>query len=233
MSWSQRAPIRKNGSVAVAPSLLSADFSCLGEEIRAVERAGADLLHLDVMDGHFVPNLTFGPMLVKAVRKLTDLPLDTHLMIENPDRYIPEFAESGSDIITIHIEACTNVRKSLEMIRDNGKKSGLTLNPDTPIEDVADYFGEIDLFLVMSVFPGFAGQSFMAEVLTKVEEARKIRDRMGLDFAIEIDGGINPTTSTHARQSGADILVAGSAVFKNPDYAAAIRSLREGKPGPS
>jgi len=232
LSWSQRDPIRKDGSVAIAPSLLSADFSRLGEEIRAVERAGADLLHLDVMDGHFVPNLTFGPMLVEAVRKLTDLPLDTHLMIENPDRYIPEFAESGSDIITIHIEACADARKSLEMIRDNGKKPGLTLNPDTPIEDVADYLGEIDLFLVMSVFPGFAGQSFMAEVLTKVEQAREIRDRRGLDFAIEIDGGINPTTSTLARKSGADILVAGSAVFKNPDYAAAIRALREGKPGP-
>jgi ribulose-phosphate 3-epimerase len=228
LSWSPRARTSKDGSVAIAPSLLSADFSRLGDEIRAVENAGAGLLHLDVMDGHFVPNLTFGPMLVRAVRKLTDLPLDTHLMIENPDRYIPEFADAGSDIITIHIETCADARKCFEMIRDKGKSPGLTLNPDTPVERVEAYLGEIDLFLVMSVFPGFAGQSFMPDVLTKVERVREIRAREKLDFAIEIDGGINPETSSRAREAGADILVAGSAVFKKPDYAEAIRALRDG-----
>jgi ribulose-phosphate 3-epimerase len=183
------------------------------------------------MDGHFVPNLTFGPLVIAAVRKVTDLPLDTHLMIENPDRFIPQFAESGSDVITIQVEASTDVRRDLRLIRNKGKKSGLTLNPDTPIEKVSDYFDEVDLFLVMSVFPGFAGQSFMPEVLTKIEEAREIRDQKGLDFAIEIDGGINGTTSDQARQSGAEILVAGSAVFTKADYAQAIRAVREGERG--
>jgi len=213
----------------VAPSLLSADFSRLDEEMRAAERAGADLFHLDVMDGCFVPNLTFGPMIVRAVRKLTGLPLDTHLMIEDPDRYIPQFADAGSDIITIHVEASTDVRKDLRMIREKGKKSGLTLNPDTPIEKIVDYFDEIDLLLVMSVFPGFAGQSFMPDVLSKVVDARRIRDEKGFDFVIEIDGGINPATSVRARESGAEILIAGSSVFGSADYAEAIRAIRGGE----
>ena len=229
MSWSQRVPTRKDGSVAVAPSLLSADFSRLDEEMRAAERAGADLFHLDVMDGCFVPNLTFGPMIVRAVRKLTGLPLDTHLMIEDPDRYIPQFADAGSDVITIHVEASTDVRKDLRMIREKGKKSGLTLNPDTPIEKIVDYFDEIDLLLVMSVFPGFAGQSFMPDVLSKVVDARRIRDEKGFDFVIEIDGGINPATSVRARESGAEILIAGSSVFGSADYAEAIRAIRGGE----
>jgi ribulose-phosphate 3-epimerase len=213
----------------VAPSLLSADFSRLDEEMRAAERAGADLFHLDVMDGCFVPNLTFGPMIVRAVRKLTALPLDTHLMIEEPDRYIPQFADAGSDVITIHVEASTDVRKDLRMIREKGKKSGLTLNPDTPIEKIVDYFDEIDLLLVMSVFPGFAGQSFMPDVLSKVVDARRIRDEKGFDFVIEIDGGINPATSVRARESGAEILIAGSSVFGSADYAEAIRAIRGGE----
>jgi ribulose-phosphate 3-epimerase len=215
--------------VAVAPSLLSADFSRLDEEVRAAERAGADLFHLDVMDGRFVPNLTFGPLIVRAVRKLTALPLDTHLMIEEPDRYIPQFADAGSDVITIHVEASTDVRKDLRMIREKGKKSGLTLNPDTPIEKIVDYFDEIDLLLVMSVFPGFAGQSFMPDVLSKVVDARRIRDEKGFDFVIEIDGGINPATSVRARESGAEILIAGSSVFGSADYAEAIRAIRGGE----
>lgn len=213
----------------MAPSLLSADFSRLDEEVRAAERAGADLFHLDVMDGRFVPNLTFGPMIVRAVRKLTGLPLDTHLMIEEPDRYIPQFADAGSDIITIHVEASTDVRKDLRTIREKGKKSGLTLNPDAPIEKIVDYFDEIDLLLVMSVFPGFAGQSFMPDVLSKVVDARRIRDEKGFDFVIEIDGGINPATSARARESGAEILVAGSSVFGSADYAEAIRAIRWGE----
>jgi ribulose-phosphate 3-epimerase len=201
----------------------------LEEEIRAAERAGADLFHLDVMDGRFVPNLTFGPMIVRAVRKLTGLSLDTHLMIEEPDRYIPQFADAGSDVITIHVEASTDVRRDLRTIREKGKKSGLTLNPDTPIERIAEYFDEIDLLLVMSVFPGFAGQSFMSDVLPKLAQAKRIRDEEGRDFAIEIDGGINPVTSVRARESGAEILVAGSSIFGSADYSEAIRTIRCGQ----
>ncbi len=215
--------------MAIAPSVLSADFSKLEDEVRAAEHAGADLIHLDVMDGHFVPNLTFGPMIVKAIRKITELPLDTHLMIENPDKYIPEFAEAGSDIITVHIEASSDIKRDLKLIRDNGKKSGITLNPDTPVEKVTGYFDGIDMLLIMSVFPGFAGQSFMPEVLPKIERACAIREEKGLDFAIEIDGGITSTTAPQALEAGADILVAGSAVFKKPDYAEAIRVIREAR----
>jgi ribulose-phosphate 3-epimerase len=229
LSSSQRVRIRKDGAVAVAPSLLSADFARLGDEVRAAEAAGADLFHLDIMDGHFVPNMTFGPMIVRAIRKLTTLPLDTHLMIENPAKYIGEFADAGSDIVTIHVEASDDARRDLGAIRAKGKKRGITLNPDTPIERVAGYFGEIDLLLVMSVFPGFAGQSFIADVLSKVEAARKIRDERGLDFVIEIDGGINPSTAAFAKRSGVDILVAGSAVFGSADYADAIRAIRQGR----
>ncbi len=186
-------------------------------------------MHLDVMDGHFVPVITFGPMIVKAIRKLTELPLDTHLMIENPDKYISEFAEAGSDIITVHIEASTDIERDLKLIRDNGKKAGITLNPDTDIDKVSGYFDAIDMLLVMSVFPGYAGQSFMPEVLPKIVRACEIREKEGLDFAIEIDGGITSSTAPQALDAGADILVAGSAVFKKPDYAEAIRVIREAK----
>jgi ribulose-phosphate 3-epimerase len=200
--------------------------------VRDAERAGADLFHLDIMDGHFVPNLTFGPMIVRAIRKLTALPLDTHLMIEHAARYIGEFADAGSDIITIHVEASADARGDLRAIREKGKCRGITLNPDTPIEKVSDYFDDIDLLLVMSVFPGFAGQSFMPEVLAKVEAARKIREENGFDFVIEVDGGINPTTARRAREAGVDILVAGSAVFGSGDYAGSIRAIRGvGPPG--
>ena len=230
MSWSQLVPSDQQNDkrIAVAPSLLAADFSRLEEEIRAVEAAGADLLHLDVMDGHFVPNITFGPFVVGAIRKLTNLTLDTHLMIENPDKYIEAFIENGSDIVTIHVEASTNVHRDLKMIRDKGKKCGLTLNPDTPLDRVEDFFGQIDLFLVMSVFPGFSGQAFMPEVLGKVEEARKLRDAGNFNFAIEIDGGIDPDTAVPSVQAGVDILVAGTSVFKADDYPSRIRELRGG-----
>jgi len=228
LNWSQLAPNSRleDGDVAVAPSILAADFSRLEEEIQAAEAAGADLLHLDVMDGHFVPNLTFGPFIVEAIRKLTSLPLDTHLMIENPDRYIERFAKNGAGILTIHIEASTGVRRDLKTIKDCGSKCGLVINPDTPLDRVTDYLADIDLLLVMSVFPGFGGQSFMPEVLGKVESAREIREKQGLSFAIEIDGGIDPETSIPAREAGADILVAGTAIFRSNDYADAIKAIR-------
>jgi len=212
--------------VAVAPSLLAADFSRLADEIRSVESAGADLLHLDVMDGHFVPNLTFGPFVVGAVRRLTSLTLDTHLMIENPDRFIERFIDNGSDVVTIHVEASSDVRRDLGTIKDRGKKCGLSLNPDTPLDRAVEYFDLIDLFLVMSVFPGFGGQSFISGVLEKVAETREIRDKKGLHFAIEIDGGINAETAADARGAGVDVLVAGTAIFKSGDYAKTIRALR-------
>lgn len=228
MSWSQLVQnSRKSKSrFAVAPSVLSADFSRLADEIRAVEEAGADFLHLDVMDGHFVPNITFGPFIVAAMRKLTDIPLDCHLMIENPDKYVDRFIDGGADIVTIHVEASTNVRRDLQMIRDAGRKCGITLNPNTPIDRVSPYFDQIDLFLIMSVFPGFGGQKFIADVLSKVETARAIREQRGLDFAIEIDGGINEETAVASREAGVDILVAGTAVFGGGNYRDAIRILR-------
>lgn len=178
------------------------------------------------MDGHFVNNITFGPVLVKAIDQLATVPLDTHLMIENPDRYIAPFLDAGADILTIHVEASSDPRRDLRAIRTRGKKAGLSLNPDTPIADIEPYLEELDLLLVMSVVPGFGGQSFMDEVLPGLTKAAKLRDRLGLTFAIEIDGGINPQTAARAREAGADILVAGTAIFRTPDYGAAVAAIR-------
>jgi ribulose-phosphate 3-epimerase len=229
LSWSQLAPNsphKDSGVAAVAPSLLAADFTRLEDEVRAVEKAGVDLLHLDVMDGHFVNNITFGPMLVKAFRRLSGLPLDTHLMIENPDQYIPAFIDAGADIITIHVEASTDMARDLKTIRDAGCGAGITLNPDTPFSDVEPFLDQIDLFLVMSVVPGWGGQSFIERVLTKVEAAKKIREEKNLTFAIEIDGGLDKNTAPAAVKAGVDIVVAGSYIFKHPNYDEAVQSLR-------
>ncbi len=218
--------MKSRNSVAVAPSLLACDFSRLGEEIRTVESAGADFLHLDVMDGHFVNNITFGPVLVKAIDQLATVPLDTHLMIENPDRYIGPFLDAGADILTIHVEASSDVRRDLRAIRGRGKKAGLSLNPATPLSAVEPYLEDLDLLLVMSVVPGFGGQAFIGTVLPNLTRAAKLREQHGLTFAIEIDGGINPETAARAREAGADILVAGTAIFRTPDYGAAVVAIR-------
>jgi ribulose-phosphate 3-epimerase len=211
---------------AIAPSLLAADFSRLADEVKAVESAGVEFLHLDVMDGHFVPTLTFGPILVAAIRRLTKLPLDSHLMVTDPHRHIAAFVDAGSDIVVIHAEASADIKRDLRDIRARGGKSGLAINPDNTTQKVEPFLDDVDLFLVMSVFPGEGGQSFMESSLPNVERAAEIRERRGLDYAIQIDGGINPETAVRARASGAEILVAGTAIFRTPDYQTAVDAIR-------
>jgi ribulose-phosphate 3-epimerase len=212
----------------IAASLLSADFAELKNEIRSVEQGGADWLHLDVMDGHFVPNITFGPFIAGAIRKITDLPLDAHLMITDPLKYAPEFARSGADYITIHAEAIEDLASAIEQIKKLKVKAGLSVNPETPLDKVLAVIGGIDLFLVMSVHPGFGGQKFMPEVLDKVRTIKKLKDQGKTKTLISIDGGINPETSRQAREAGAEVLVAGAAIFGDPDRAARIKAIRGG-----
>lgn len=211
---------------AVAPSLLACDFAHLADEIARVEKEGIEFLHLDVMDGHFVKNITFGPPLVKSIATVAKTTLDTHLMIEYPDRYIPAFMKAGTHVLTIHVEASTDVHRDLRTIRDAGGRAGLAFNPDCAFDRVEPFLGDIDLLLVMSVFAGFGGQSFMESSLAHVERAVRLREKRKLTFAIEIDGGIAPDTARRAREAGADILVAGTHIFHTPDYGAAIRALR-------
>ncbi len=200
-------------NIKISPSILSADFSILGDEIKSLEKAGADLIHIDVMDGHFVPNITMGPPIIKMVRKCTKLPFDVHLMISPVEKYIKAFADAGSDIITIHPEATDNLKRAVGTIKSLGKKAGVSLNPKTPISALMDVINDIDLILIMSVNPGFAGQSFMSEVLPKVTELRKMINEKKLKIDIEIDGGINFETAPLAVKAGANILVSGTTIF--------------------
>jgi ribulose-phosphate 3-epimerase len=209
----------------VAPSLLAADFSRLGQEIEAVETGGADLLHLDVMDGQFVDNITMGPVILRGIRKLTRLYLDTHLMVEEPRRYVQAFRDAGADGITVHVEATRDLDGTLRAVRDSGADVGLSLNPDTPLGPWLPYLDRIDLLLIMSVQPGFGGQAFQPEVLSKLKRAAEIRAENDYRFALEIDGGIDAETGREARRAGADVLVAGSAIFRHPPVAERIAAL--------
>ena len=200
-------------NIKISPSILSADFSILGDEIKSLEKAGADLIHVDVMDGHFVQNITMGPPIIKMIRKCTKLPFDVHLMISPVEKYIKAFADAGSDIITIHPEATDNLKRAVGTIKSLGKKAGVSLNPKTPISTLMDVINDIDLVLIMSVNPGFAGQSFMSEVLPKVTELRKMINDKKLKIDIEIDGGINFETAPLAVKAGANILVSGTTIF--------------------
>ncbi|HMB16704.1 MAG TPA: ribulose-phosphate 3-epimerase [Pelovirga sp.] len=211
----------------IAPSILSADFSRLGEEIRAIDQAGADYVHIDVMDGHFVPNITIGPLVVDAVRRVTDLPLDVHLMIEHPDRYVGDFAKAGADLIVVHVEATTHLHRTIQLIRSLGKKAGVSLNPATSLTTLDMILPDLDLVLLMTVNPGFGGQSFIESCLPKIAQLRQRINQLGKPIELEVDGGVKVDNIEHIAAAGADVFVAGSAVFGTGDYAATIQQLRD------
>jgi ribulose-phosphate 3-epimerase len=211
----------------IAPSILSADFAHLADEIRAVEEAGADLIHVDVMDGHFVPNFTIGPPIVEAIKKVARRPLDVHLMMTNPDDFIPEFIEAGSDYLTVHVETCPHLHRTIQSIKEKGIKAGVTLNPATPISSVEPILSEVDLLLIMSVNPGFGGQQFIPFVMDKVKAARRMIDGRNLKVALEVDGGLKVDNVGAISTAGADIFVAGSAIFGSKDYKETIAKMRK------
>jgi ribulose-phosphate 3-epimerase len=211
----------------IAPSILSADFARLGDEIKAVEAAGADWIHADVMDGHFVPNITFGPLVVEAVRSVTSLPIDVHLMIENPDNYIPAFAKAGAAWISVQIETCVHLNRSIQLIRECGAKPGVVLNPSTPIQTLEWIIEDVDYVLIMSVNPGFGGQAFIKNSLPKIKALRQMIQSKNLNIPIQVDGGVNEETITDIAAAGADIFVAGSAIFGSSDYQKTINKFRE------
>lgn len=217
--------------VKIAPSILSADFSLLGREVKDVEQAGADYIHIDVMDGHFVPNITIGPLIVEAIRPVTSLHFDVHLMIENPEQYIQNFANAGADYISVHAEACKHLHRTIYQIKETGVRAGVVLNPATPVEMIRDVITDVDLVLLMTVNPGFGGQKFIPNVLKKIEQVRRWRDEQNLSFEIEVDGGVNAETAKLCVEAGADVLVAGSYIFNNKNRAEAIETLRQSVSG--
>jgi ribulose-phosphate 3-epimerase len=221
----------KDRKTLIAPSLLAANFARLEEEVRAVEESGADWLHVDVMDGRFVPNITVGPLVAKAIRGVTTLPLDVHLMIESPERYIDAFAKAGANTIGVHAETCPHLHRTIEAIHEAGARASVAINPSTPASAVQEVLGDVDQVLVMTVNPGFGGQKFIASTLPKIETLRSWIDERGLEITLEVDGGIGPETIARAARAGADVFVAGTAVFGARDYAQAISGLRRAARG--
>ena len=211
----------------IAPSILSADFARLGEELKKVEDAGADWIHIDVMDGHFVPNITIGPFVAEAVKKATSLPLDVHLMIERPEDYISAFADAGADIITVHAEACSHLHRTIQQIKEAGKKAGVSLNPSTPLVMAECILEDIDLLLIMSVNPGFSGQKFIPSAMEKIREARRMLDKIGSNAYLEVDGGIKLDNIADVASAGADMFVSGSGVFGTGDYKKTIAEMKK------
>ncbi len=213
--------------VKIAPSILSADFSKLGEEVIAAEKAGADWVHIDVMDGHFVPNITIGPLVVEAVKRVTGLTMDVHLMIENPDQYVKSFADSGADIITVHEEACVHLHRTIQNIRECGVKAAVSLNPATPLANIEIVLNQVDMVLIMSVNPGFGGQSFIPEALPKIKKLKDMINERNLNVEIQVDGGVKVDNVAEVVSAGADIVVMGSAFYNSGDYAGTVKAVRE------
>ena len=213
--------------IKIAPSLLASDFSKVGEEIIKVEKAGADMIHIDVMDGHFVPNITIGPPVIKSLRKITHLPFDVHLMIENPDMYIDNFIDAGADILSVHVECCPHLHRIIQRIRQRGVKAAVAVNPATSLSMIECILRDVDMVLLMTVNPGFGGQTFIDEVTEKVRELRKIAVKKGITIDIEVDGGIDPSNIYRITEAGANVIVTGSTVFNAPDTLEIIRSLKE------
>jgi ribulose-phosphate 3-epimerase len=213
--------------VKIAPSILSADFANLANEIKDVEAGGADYIHVDVMDGHFVPNITLGPMIVEAIRPVTDLPLDVHLMIENPDQYIEAFAEAGADYITVHAEATPHLHRTIQLIKSRGIKAGAVLNPGTPVEMIKHIIEDLDMVLLMTVNPGFGGQSFIQSVVPKIREVNELAQQFNPELEIEVDGGVTAETAKLCSDAGANVLVAGSAIYNEKDRGQAIAAIRK------